>query len=346
MYGKYEHPLRGISYGANIFNQQDERLFAAEGEGVTVAVLDSGYTAHPDFMSQLQPLSNHPGVYGYRFMYDATRPDALSDLNDGQPNIHGTQVIGVIAGQKIQGNGVLGVAPKAMIVPVKVLPTYSSNFIDGMLWAVGMHPTIDNPNPAQVLNMSFGTSPVPEQNLWECDVISPSLEQAALAVLDAKAVAVVAAGNLALPTKYNPLTTCSGVITVSALGQNGDLAGYSASDDTVEIAAPGGDGNNFYTTFYSNGSFTYKNTSGTSFATPMISGIIADMLSINPDLTRDQIVKILQETATPFDNDKQRCHFSGEQPLLCLETGRVNAAAAIQKVEEITLEAEKMESIK
>lgn len=78
----------------------------------------------------------------------------------------------------------------------------------------------------------------------------------------------------------------------------------------------------------------------------MISGIIADMLSINPDLTRDQIVKILQETATPFDNDKQRCHFSGEQPLLCLETGRVNAAAAIQKVEEITLEAEKMESIK
>src|SRR5512146_1666785 len=103
---------------------------------------------------------------------------------------HGTHVAGTIAALGNNGVGVIGGAYGAKILAVRGLGHgggYSSDVSEAILWAAGVHPTIPNPNPARVINLSLGSTN-------QCSLL-PTRQAAITAAVNAGAVVVVAAGN-------------------------------------------------------------------------------------------------------------------------------------------------------
>lgn len=208
------------------------------GKDIIVAVLDTGYFAHSDLRAnQLPPI-------------DCTG----SDVNDGTG--HGTHVSGIIAAAK-NDMGIVGVAPDAKILPIKVLDGRGCGALD---WIVaGVRKAIEN--NVDIINMSLGLAQNPGSDLEN------AIEEAA-----AKGIIVVAAagndsGNVNYPAAYN------NVIAVAAVDQNKSLAKFSSRGQRVNDAAPGV---NIYSTYLNDG---YAVLNGTSQASPFIAGIVALLLS-------------------------------------------------------------------
>ncbi len=175
LYARYQWHFSNPTGGANVNNAWD----LADGTGITVAVLDTGITQHPDMDLSLADA-------GYDFIVDSfvsgrdtdgrvaggwdtgdwTTGDVYAECrNPGDPgedsSWHGTHVSGTIAELTNNGIGMAGIAHKAKVLPVRVLGHcggYTSDIADGIVWASGGHVdgVPDNANPAQVINMSLG----------------------------------------------------------------------------------------------------------------------------------------------------------------------------------------------
>jgi serine protease len=279
---------------------------------IVVAVIDTGITNHADLRANIIP--------GYDFISDILtandgngRDNNPADPGDwvstnecangvppGDSSWHGTHVAGTIGAVGNNGLGVAGINWHSKILPVRILGKcggFLSDAVDAIQWAAGLPvpgvPT--NPNPARVLNMSFGEA-------GPCGI---TLQNAINNVTAMGAVVVVAAGNeLSDATDTTP-ANCSGVITVAATDETGDLALYSNYGSTVEISAPGG---GFFAGVLSTSntgttgpvSDSYVTHMGTSMAAPHVSGVVSLMLSRNPYLTPNQVLQIIQHTAKPF----------------------------------------------
>ena len=236
-------PNRG---GANVTAAWD----LADGTGITVAILDTGITAHPDVNTSFADA-------GYDFISDAfvsgretdDRVPGGWDLGDwtiGYPGAstctqrysswHGTHVAGTAGAQRTDNAvGMTGIAYNANVVPVRVLGHcggYDTDIADAIVWAAGgeVDGVPANENPAQVINLSLGGA-------GAC----PAPYSAAIAQANALgAVVVVAAGNQGSnAANYSP-ANCPGVITVASNGVTSRRASYSNYGPAVEISAPGG----------------------------------------------------------------------------------------------------------
>ncbi len=207
-----------------------------QGEGVRVAVLDTGIDAnHPDLRGQ---------VVGCYNAFDASK----SCMDD---NHHGTHVSGTIAALW-DGKGVVGVAPKAKLVAVKVLDKDGganlTSVIKGILWTAN--------NNIQVANMSLG-SPI-------------GIVFMHLAINYATShgvVFVAAAGNNGKKVEYPG--GYADVIAVSASDEHDKIASFSSRGDKVEFIAPGVD----VKSSVPGGGYEYFD--GTSMATPHVTGLAA-----------------------------------------------------------------------
>ncbi len=285
------------------------------GQGVTVAVIDTGVRPHQDLLPNLLP--------GYDFISSAWRANdgngkdadatdagdwvAAGECGNGKlgrdSTWHGTAVSGVIAAVANNGAFMAGIASNAKIVPVRVLGKcggYETDIAEGILWAAGADyfGANNNPNPAHVINLSLG-GPYPcDQGLrFSIDVARSK-----------GAVIVVAAGNSAGDVQLQWPANCEGVIAVAALNRSAAKAGYSNFGALVKIAAPGGEGfagGNAITTLSNSGSTvpvsdSIASVNGTSFAAPMVSGVAALVRSLNPNLLAQEIEQILVSTARPF----------------------------------------------
>ncbi|MBK9606053.1 MAG: S8 family peptidase [Betaproteobacteria bacterium] len=285
------------------------------GASVTVAVIDTGILQHPDLAGKILP--------GYDFISD---PAAARDGNgrDSDPtdagdasadndecgkhrsSWHGTFVSGIIAAGTNNGTGAAGVSWGAKILPVRVLGKCGGTFadvIDGMVWASGLPvagvPT--NPYPARILNMSLGA---------ETGGCPDYLQEAIDSVVARGAVVVVAAGNSQANVYDAAPAGCGGVIGVAAIGKGGDLTSYSNAGIKADLGAPGGDRSldptesliygltNLGTD--SAGAHGYGFGAGTSFAAPHVAGVLALMLSVNPDLTPGQMASVLVGSVRPY----------------------------------------------
>ncbi len=283
------------------------------GDGIVVAVLDTGITPHSDLDANILP--------GYDFIADPevsvdgdgrdADPNDPGDWHAGECNIfgipedsswHGTHVAGTVAAVTNNSAGVAGVAHGAKVQPVRVLGKcggYTSDIIDAVTWASGG--TVDgvpaNPTPAEVINLSLGGS-------GACS----AAEQAAFA--DARArgtTVVVAAGNSGANVENFSPANCDNVIAVSAVGPTGALAGYSNFGNKIDVAAPGGSGvqpaaDNILSTLnvglQGQEGEGYAWMAGTSMASPHVAGVVALMQAAAPSpLTPAQIEKILVNTA-------------------------------------------------
>jgi subtilisin len=213
---------------------------SGQGEGVKVAVIDTGIDcSHPDLRCDFSAGANivSPGS------------DPMDD------NEHGTHVSGTIAGRGNGGKGVLGVAPKATLIPVKVLDAEGagslSDIVSGINWATDAG--------VDVINMSLGG---PNG--------STALQRAVSRALSAGIVVVCAAGNtgpgantVGFPAGY------SGVIAVAASDKNDAVAPFSSRGDAVAFIAPGV---GITSTIPGGGT---KALSGTSMASPHVAGLAA-----------------------------------------------------------------------
>jgi len=209
------------------------------GAGVKVAVVDTGIDlSHPDLA---------PNIAGG---YNAIDPSASPADDNG----HGTHVAGIIAAAA-NGTGVIGVAPRVALYAVKVLDSrgngYYSDIIAGIAWCIE--------HDMQVINLSLG-------GYEDVPILHDAIAQAAARGI----VITAAAGNdgpgddtVEYPAKY------SEVIAVAAAGVARTLTDYSSRGPEVALVAPGDD---ILSTFPGN---AYQTLSGTSMATPHVSGAAA-----------------------------------------------------------------------
>ncbi|MFE3326992.1 S8 family serine peptidase [Streptomyces sp. NPDC059176] len=292
----------------------------ATGQGVKVAVIDTGYVAHSDLAANI--------ISGYDFISDPSMANdgGGRDSNPADPgdwmdrgecgtdssglpvprqdtnnSWHGTHVAGTIAADANNGKGVAGIAYDATIQPVRVLGKCggtTADIIDAITWASGgsVQGVPNNPNPADVINMSFGGE-------GGCD---SGTQSAINAAVGRGTTLVVAAGNDDEDAAYYNPASCSNVITVAASDRQGNRASYSNYGNVVDITAPGGEtavssSNGILSTLNTGtrsvGSETYAAYQGTSMAAPHIAGLAALLVDANPSLTPAQIESTIKSKA-------------------------------------------------
>ncbi|PFP29205.1 serine protease [Bacillus sp. AFS073361] len=250
----------------------------SKGKGITVAILDTGCdVTHPDLREQI--------IGGRNFTEDDHgNPDVYTDYNG-----HGTHVAGTIAAVQ-NGTGVIGVAPEASLLIIKVLDKNGSGQYD---WIInGINYAVEQ--KADIISMSLGGS-----------VDVPELHQAIQNAVAKQILVVCAAGNegdgqessdeFAYPGSYNE------VISVGAINLQRRSSEFSNSNNEVDLVGPGEE----ILSTYLNG--TYAILSGTSMATPHISGALAlikDLVNkkFERNLTESELYAQLIKRTVPLGN--------------------------------------------
>ena len=272
----------------------------ATGRGVVVAVIDSGVDfSHPDLAANrwtnpAETCGN--GVdddgngfvddcHGWDFGYDDPTP-----FNPGA-HAHGTHVAGIVAAEANNGIGVAGVAPNATIMDLNVgtLTASGQPSITSSALARAIRYAADN--GADVINLSLGTP--------------PGTPRSALSIVDSAIVhagnqgvlVVVAAGNDSVSLDAASVWPASydfpHVLTVSATAPDETLASFSNYGSVVDLAAPGHV--ILSTAPAANGNYLFM--SGTSQATPVVAGVAALRLELDPSLSPATLISALRDTA-------------------------------------------------
>lgn len=352
--------------------------------GVVVAVLDTGYLAHADLPTEQgmdarvlpgRDFVSDVDLAGDGDGWDTDPTDAgdfvtvteaattrFKELRCGEQDStwHG-QVISGILGASSNNNtnvpgGVAGINWGVRLLPVRVAGKCGANLDDivaGMYWAAGM--TIPsglmgqqqvpvNPNPAKIINISFGGS-------GSCG----NLYSTAIAALKAQQVVVVAAAGNEHGAVSRP-GNCADVLTVAALNRAGFKSSYSNFGPEVFISTVGGDPGPF-SGFFDAGSWgadlgdtgllTVANTgvqqagtdsiyafhAGTSYSAPILAGVVSLMLDVNPALSIDDIKRGLRASARPHVVSTLMGACSSQNPGRCICTTSTCGAGILDAAE-------------
>jgi serine protease AprX len=331
--------------------------YGFDGTGIGVAIIDSGIAAHPD-------LNNANGVsrvvYSQSFVGgDATTPDRFG---------HGTHVAGLIGGNGSSSgtaNGYAatyaGVAPNVNIINLRVLDQNGSGTDSGVIAAIQEAITLKSVYNIRVINMSLG------RPVFESYTLDP-VDQAVEAAWQAGIVVVAAAGNNGRYAPTNGFGTIvvpgndPSVITVGATmteltpsRADDQIASYSSKGPTTldhtckpDLTAPGNrqvslrvSGSTLDTTYPqyavapTSGTAMYYELSGTSMATPIVTGAVALMLQQTPSLTPDQVKARLMKTAWKgvgqytYSHDSLGNLYNNEYDLFTYGAGYLNIDAAL-----------------
>jgi serine protease AprX len=276
------------------------------GQGVTVAVIDTGIASVPDLAGRLVPIAEGVG--------QAQPCKNLSgELNCDDAYGHGTFIAGLIAGNGASSGGRWkGVAPGASVLSVKIAGANGAADVSNVLAAIQWVVSFKDRYNIRVLNLSLGTD---STQSYLTDPMNYAVERAWAAGI---AVVVSAGNNGPNPRTISKPADDPWVITVGATDDRGTAG---VSDDTlpdfsgrgptasnglskpdvvtpgahmVSLRSPGSTIDRRYTN-YIDGS--YRQGSGTSMAAGVASGAVALMLQANPSLTPDRVKYALAVTA-------------------------------------------------
>lgn len=285
-----------------------------KGRGALIAIVDTGVdVGHPDLRSRIAPHADADFV-------DPSGSDGAMDENG-----HGTHVAGIASA--VVGNrvGVAGVAPRAKILPVRVLDAEgggnTADIADGIRYAAK--------RGADVINLSLGFSGV--GNVLGIVGAARPIEEAIAFAWTKGSVVVAAAGNDAFPICGQP-AAAEHALCVGSVDRNDRLSSFSNSDLLSSgnyLVAPGGDGSscsgNILSTYLRTADRDecaprrgYTSLAGTSMAAPFVSGAAA--LLAARGLNNRQIVKCLLSTASDLGAEGRDARFGH---------GRVHAARAV-----------------
>jgi len=281
---------------------------------IVTAIIDTGILRHVDldparflpgydFFSDV--LNDNDGVPGR----DADPADpgdstAASECGDGSnptdSTWHGTSITGVVAATTDNLLGIAGIDHRGHILVARAFGKcggFLSDIIDAMRWAAGLKvagvPL--NPNPARVVNLSFGSTDA--CHAFEQDAIDE--------VVSNGVSVVVAAGNDTANVNTTSPANCNHVITVAATTRSGARTFYTNIGDRVDISAPGGTSADSILVLYNTGLTVPADdavafVAGTSFSAAQVTGVVALMLAHNADLSPAQVEQILKSSARPF----------------------------------------------
>ena len=251
----------------------------ATGKGVTVAVVDSGVdSGNAHLRGAVLP--------GTSFVPGPPTQDLLG---------HGTGVAGIIAARYVDGSALVGAAPDAKILPVRVFqdedttgsrpvayPPDTRRMAQGIAWAVR--------NGADVVNVSMSTRPT--------DEALPELK-AALDLARRKDVVVVASGgNQDVDEAFTQIRYPAGgdgVIGVAATNQSGEVDNWSIHGAQNDVSAPGSD---VLISYHANGDcLAGQDHAYTSWATGFVTGLAAQLRQRYPKESADQIAYRIMASA-------------------------------------------------
>lgn len=303
-----------------------------------IAVLDTGVDIkHPDLKFNIWVNTAEVSGDGIDndnngYIDDVNGWDFISNVSDPSPKFssgynktavnHGTIISGIAAASGHNGEGISGISWKSKIMPIRVLDSDGNgNVLDvykGIFYAIK--------NKANIINMSFvGDEP------------SQLLTEAVKSAYDAGIIVVAAAGNSS-PNQRGvdfqrepkfPICTESGsaenlVIGVTSIGRDNQRSGFANyGSNCVDISAPGEE--IFSSQMYRSGNADFSNYysgpwSGTSLSAPMVSGTLAVMKTLRPDLGNKEIITILLESAKKLNQNDG------------LGAGKLNISGAITRV--------------
>jgi minor extracellular protease Epr len=250
-----------VEWGVTAIQSQKAWNNHYTGKNVKIAIMDSGISPHEDLK-----IAGGKSFVSYTTSYK-------------DDSGHGTHVAGIVGAQN-NGLGIVGVAPNAKLYALKVLDKngqgYLSDMISAIDWAIS--------NKMDILNLSLGS-------------LEPSyvLEKAMTKAYQSGMLIVAAGGNdgtsagngdnVAYPAKY------PAVIAVSAVDQNNVRGSFSATGNAIEYSAPGVQ---IVSTHLNN---KYVSYSGTSMATAFVTGSLALLKEMYPDLSPSAIREQLKRNA-------------------------------------------------
>lgn len=276
---------------------------------VVIAVIDTGYSPdHEDLGRARLWINRHEeaGLDGVDddengYIDDIHGWDWVGKDNDPvDENGHGTHVTGIIAALTDNAVGIAGVGGDLTIAPLRVLDRYGSGYISDLVSALDYART----QGFRIINLSLTVS-----------TNFPALHDAIKTVHAEGALIVTATGNagssVAYPASY------AETVAVAATRASGDRAGFSNFGLAVDLAAPG---ESVLSTHLND---SYRFLSGTSMAAPHVSALAGLIWSLRPDFTRQQVIDLMQATAT--DSNGQ----SYPGPDIYLGAGQINFAEAL-----------------
>lgn len=282
-------------------------------EEIVVAVLDTGvdYT-HEDLIQNMwmRPASMAPYLDSELGAVDDVRgfnafDNAADPMDD---NGHGTHCAGIIGAEGENSLGIAGVNWKVKIMPLKFMTAGGSGTTKDAIEAINY--TIERKKAGvnvRIISASWGSTQK-----------SRALEQAIRKAGEAGILFVAAAGNSTVDNDRHPHFPSSynlpNVISVAALDRNDELASFSNyGAKSVAVAAPGVD---ILSTWLNN---EYEEKSGTSMATPVVSGVAALIIAENPDISVTELRKRIMDASDPIVALKGKT----------VTGGRINAAKAL-----------------
>ncbi len=281
---------------------------------MVVAIIDTGidYT-HPDLAANIYTNPNEVAgngvdddnngivddVHGASFVQGSGTGNGMDDHN------HGTHCAGTIGAVGNDGNGIAGVNWEVSMLPVKFLSASGSGSLEGAINAVKYATKMG----AKVMS-----------NSWGGGGFSEALRDAIQESADAGALFIAAAGNDGSDNDGSPTYPAnyavSNVISVAATDNKDVIASFSNwGKRTVHVSAPG---KNILSTVRGG----YATYSGTSMATPHVSGIAALIWAANPNWSAAEVKTRLINTSSPVQGLKKKS----------LSRGRVNAFNALQNI--------------
>ena len=282
------------------------------GEGITVALLDTGINETHDLAGRIKPVRQRLFQREQPCVNLSGEPTCADDYG------HGTFLAGIIAGNGAAlGGKYAGIAPEADLISIKVGARDGSadvsNVLAGIQWAVSFKDTYD----ISVLNLSLGTD---STQSWTVDPLNYAVEQAwkaGITVVVAASNRGPDAGTISKPGD-DPY-----VITVGATDdrftvplEDDVLPDFSSRGPAPEgvakpdVVAPGAHivslralGSAIDEKFPKGVDRTYRQGSGTSMSTAVVSGVVAAILSRDPNLQPDRLKFMLMDTARPVAVD-------------------------------------------
>ena len=255
----------------------------ATGEGVTIAVIDTGIDSDHQTLSEK--------IVGGTAYVDCGQGDIDNDCKEpwDDDHNHGTHVSGSAAAAD-NGLGVIGMAPDADLLAVKALSGGGFGSPDGIVggieWAVD--------NGADVINMSLG-GPIPQ----------PGMEDAVNYAANNGAIVIAAAGNSG-SEEDGPCEDCVGypaalenAVAISATTEDDEIAFFSSTGSQVELGAPGFE----VLSSLADGENTYGKYSGTSMASPHAAGAVAALVGegASPEVAVSVLKNAADDIGAPDD---------------------------------------------
>lgn len=317
---------------------------------VKIAVIDSSFNInHEDYKDSV---IDYCDFTSYSLSILATENDILTYCDNNKnvgPDLdkysHGTAVTSFISSQ-INSKGLLGAAPEAQVILIKI-----NSIDDATANAAFEYARLKG---AKVINNSWGTENGPSpffiskmnelKNTYHINIVFSSGNGDINTGL---------AYNLDDPGRSDE-SEIDSVIGVGATNKDNNITTYSNYGSNIDIIAPGGETIGVLGAFLSNtepdrqpksngeliDTTKYSFTQGTSFSAPITSGVIALMISVNPDITANEVREILIETAIKINSDTE--------PYIDLTTdntsstfntqrayGKINAYEAVKKAQDL-----------